>query len=120
MRKFVVGTFSTSSPSKVTFTDRLITYQLMHPVHHSVTMKMFYEDFANCSLLERAKGGVVGVLRFHVARQLEYFGREYNPADESHMISLSWDSPEEFDRFKRKAWTKMSSVVAITRCLERL
>lgn len=82
-RNFVAGRLRSASTCIVDVCEDGLQYKFHHATHGPVKMAMFYRD-VHAALLDMARM----TLTFRVRRTLRYFGSDYDPLDETHVLSL--------------------------------
>lgn len=93
---FTVGRLQCKYPSPVKFYQDHCTYVFHHPFQKSqITMEMFYRDMTNV----RIKGTT---LMYQIPHMLGHFGKDYDPRNRRHGISIQFSSPTDAAAFCAK------------------
>lgn len=88
-----------------------VVYTFDHPIHRKVEMHMRYGDMIEPRLMRTRAGSSSGSgggrgerrFSFRINKRLEYFSREYDPADPEHQLHLHFQSDADASQFEQRA-----------------
>lgn len=75
------------------FLPSKVIYSFEHPTHRQVEMHMAYKDMTGVRMQPAAAPAGARSpleLRFRIGKQLSYFTREYDPANEAHDLRIGF------------------------------
>ena len=90
-KSFIVGKLTAKHPSPVAFFRDRCTYSFFHPFQSKeIQMVMYYRDMQGVRV-----SAVSQTLSFRLDKVLQQFGRDYNPANPAHRISIGFNSAHD-------------------------
>ena len=111
-RYLLVGTCGSRCAGVAKFLPHKVLYSFEHPTHRQVEMHMSYKDMIGVRMQpatapvagrgSSAKGGRLFELRFRIGKQLAYFTREYDAANEQHDLRIGFLSEADATAFREQ------------------